>query len=90
MGSCGTEAESRDGNCPRVKSVGTQGVRLGRNLKVGGILGAGAASGQVGYFAAGGVPCGWWGAACGWLGAACVNKPVWRRMKFEVTGRALC
>ena len=69
-------------------------MRLGQKPEGGGgggvVLGTGAASGQAGCCAAGRVPCGWQGAAFGWLGAACVNKPVWRRMKFEVTGRALC
>lgn len=36
MGSRGTEAESRDGNCLRVKSVGTEGVRLGQKPEGGG------------------------------------------------------
>ena len=60
MGSRGTEAESRDGSCPRVKSVGTKGVRLGQKPE-----GVGGGPGHGGCKWAGGVPCGWWGAV--WL-----------------------
>lgn len=60
------------------------------------VLGTGAASGQAGCYAAGGVPCGWWSAV--WL----AGRSIWlagrgvceqarlAEDEFEVTGRAVC